>query len=305
MLNIWKIDRFALHDGPGIRTNIYCKGCPLRCRWCSNPEGQTPEPDLVFVQNRCIGCKLCLDVCPQKALQIRNASVAGQYEVEINRALCNVCGDCVSVCSSRALEVWGRFYSTPDLLGLIEQDRQAYRKSGGGITLTGGEPLQQWESSRELLQSCHQRGIHTVVETCGYLETEHFEQILNNVDWLFIDLKHMDSDSHLELTGQRNDIILKNTRLASTMLAQRRKVLVIRMVVAPGINDGQNIDALADFVRSLPYVERIELLPYHRYGEHNYRLLDRTYGLPDLEPPALEVINSYRKLIGSRGIACL
>jgi pyruvate formate lyase activating enzyme len=189
-------------------------------------------------------------------------------------------------------------------MSLIERDRQAYRKSGGGITLTGGEPLYQWEGVKELLQVCNRRGIHTAVETCAYAE-EHFEEILHYVDWLFIDLKHMDSDSHLKVTGKRNDLILKNTRLASNVLARRKKVLVIRMVIVPGINDGQNINATVNFIRSLPYVEKVELLPYHRYGAHDYTLLGRIYGLPDLKPPAPKVIASYRKLLESRGIACL
>jgi pyruvate formate lyase activating enzyme len=305
MLNVWKIDRFALHDGPGIRTNIYLKGCALRCLWCSNPEGQTSEPNLVFVQQRCIGCNLCIERCPQKALQIKPASIAGQFEMEIDRAVCNICGECVSICSSKALETWGISYSVPDLMKLVEQDRQAFRKSGGGITLTGGDPLFQWESVMELLQSCRQNGIHTAIETSACLDEEHFEPILHQVDWLFIDLKHMDSDSHLKLTGKRNDLILNNARLASAILARRRKVLVIRLVVVPGINDGQNISQAASFIRSLPYIERVELLPYHRYGENNYRLLGRIYGLPDLEPPAAEVMVGYRKLMESYGITCI
>jgi pyruvate formate lyase activating enzyme len=297
MLNVWKIDRFALNDGPGIRTLIYCKGCPLRCTWCSNPEGQEPEPNLVFVQKKCIGCGFCVDSCPNRALQLRTSSTADEYEVQIDRANCNMCGDCVSVCSPKALEIWGRFYSMHELLEIIEKDRQVYRESGGGITLTGGEPLYQWKDVRELLQVCHQRGIHTAVETCAYSNKEHFEQMLHQVDWLFIDLKHMDSDTHLKLTGKRNDLILRNTRLASNVLKQRRKILVIRMVVVPGINDGENINAMANFVKSLPYVEGIELLPYHRYGTYKYSLLGRTYDLAELEPPNSEAMARYRKLI--------
>jgi len=305
MLNVLKIDRFAIHDGPGIRTTIYCKGCPLRCVWCSNPEGQEPDPNLVFLQTRCIGCGVCADSCSNKALKFATGCAADKYEVEIDRANCNMCGDCVSVCSPKALEVWGRSYSIPDLLRIVEQDRQVYRKSGGGIMLTGGEPLFQWRYVREFLQSCYQSGIHTAIETCAYSSEEHFDQIVNQVDWLFIDLKHMDSNAHLKLTGKRNDLILRNTRLASTVLARRRKVLVIRMTVVPGINDGENIYAMANFVRSLPYVERVELLQYHTYGVHKYRLLGRTYSLLNLEPPTPEVMAGYRKLIEDHGIACL
>jgi pyruvate formate lyase activating enzyme len=251
----------------------------------------------VFMQKKCIGCGFCVDSCPNRALQLRTSSTADEYEVQIDRANCNMCGDCVSVCSPRALEIWGRFYSMHELLETIEKDRQVYRESGGGITLTGGEPLYQWKDVRELLQVCHQRGIHTAVETCAYSNKEHFEQMLHQVDWLFIDLKHMDSDIHLKLTGKRNDLILRNTRLASNVLKQRRKTLVIRMVVVPGINDGENINAMANFVKSLPYVEGIELLPYHRYGTYKYSLLGRTYDLAELEPPNSEAMVRYRKQI--------
>ena len=216
MHNIWKIDHFATHDGPGIRTTVYLKGCPLKCIWCSNPEGQTRDPNLVCTQIKCFGCGLCIEKCPTKAIEFtKHDGIPNDY-LQINRAKCNLCGECVLVCSTKALEIWGKKYSIPELLHILEKDRPIHRKSGGGVTLTGGEPLFQPESVVELVELCCKRGIHTVMETCAYGNEETFKQILEQVNWLFIDLKHMDPKTHLRLTGKNNDLIHNNVRLAST-----------------------------------------------------------------------------------------
>jgi pyruvate formate lyase activating enzyme len=170
------------------------------------------------------------------------------------------------------------------------------------MTLTGGDPLFQWESSLELLEQCRKRGIHTVVETSAYTDEEAFERILREIDWLFIDLKHMDPEEHLRLTGRRNDLILRNVKRASSVLKKRNRELVIRMVVIPGINDGDNIQEAAEFLSSLPYVKGVEFLPYHDYGIAKYGLLNRPYSLPDLKPPSEGLIESCRKAISAFGL---
>jgi pyruvate formate lyase activating enzyme len=302
MIRVWKIDYSAVHDGPGIRTSLYLKGCPLRCIWCSNPEGQASNPNLVFMQSRCVDCGLCVERCPTRAIELQKDFMTQKPKLQVNRTECNLCGECISVCSPKALEIWGRNYSISELLKIVEKNRFLYRKSGGGITLTGGEPLGQSESILEFLQQCHKRGIHTVLETSAFGDEGAFDRILREVDWLFIDLKHMDPEDHLRITGRRNDLILRNVRHASSLLKKRGRTLVIRMVVVPGINDGDNIYKTAEFVHSLSYVKGIEFLPYHRYGIAKYELLNRSYSLPDLEPPSDELMENCKKVLISFGL---
>jgi len=259
----------------------------------------------VFIESRCIDCELCVDRCPPQALEIQKVTETQKPKVWINRATCDLCGECVSVCPSKALEIWGESGAISDILNLLEKNRPIFRKSGGGITLTGGDPLQQPASTLELLEQCRKRGIHTVIETSGYGDENAFEKILKQVDWLFIDLKHMDPEEHLRLTGKRNDLILDNVRTASSLLAAKNGDLVIRMVVVPGINDGDNIRQTADFFRSLPYIRAVEFLPYHRYAIAKYELLNRSYRLPDLEPPSDELVEKCRKAMKSKGIAVI
>jgi pyruvate formate lyase activating enzyme len=217
-------------------------------------------------------------------------------------SLCHRCGECLSVCSPKALEIWGTDYALPEIMTMVEKNRAIYRRTGGGMTLTGGDPLFQWESSLELLEQCHKRGIHTVVETSAYADEEAFERILREIDWLFIDLKHIDPEEHLRLTGRRNDLILRNVKRASSVLKKRNRELVIRMVIVPGINDGDNIQETAEFLSSLPYIKGVECLPYHGYGITKYGLLNRPYSLPYLKPPSEELIESCRKGIIDFGL---
>ena len=290
---LWKEDHFAQHDGPGIRTSLYFKGCPLRCLWCNNPEGQTPEPSLVLARTSCNGCGQCLKVCTTEALNLLQNG--DRTAIQIYKSKCNSCGACASSCSTGALQVLGRSYTVSDVLALLEKNRLAYKKSGGGLTCTGGEPTYQVDFLIDLLAECRRRNIHTAVETSGYVDRKVFQAVLQLVDWLFIDLKHLDNKKHQMLTGKSNVGILSNARLASSVLQSRNKTLVIRTVVVPGINDGQNISDLSDFLYSLPFVTMVELLPYHRYGVHKYDFIDRKYSLPKVEPPSAEVIDKYKK----------
>ena len=302
MINAWKLDYSAVHDGPGMRTSIYLKGCPLRCVWCSNPEGQRPEPDLVFIQIRCIECGQCTDACHAGAIDAVRDAATGKSRFLVDRERCDLCGECVAACTPKALELWGRDYTIPELAKILEKNRGLYRRSGGGVTLTGGDPLYQWEPTGAFLDLCKDMGIHTAVETSGYAEEEPFERIARSVDLLFIDLKHMDPDEHVRLTGRKNDAILRNLRRASSVLGERGRDPVVRMVVVPGVNDGENLERAARFLSFLPYLKTVEFLPYHRYGATKYDLLRLPYRLADKEPPSEELMENCRKAMMSFGI---
>jgi pyruvate formate lyase activating enzyme len=294
---LWKTDRNATHDGPGIRTALYFKGCPLKCKWCSNPEGQIADPILIFQKSKCTDCEICIEVCPVHALERQGLS-----EIRIHRSRCDLCGDCVSKCPTEALQIWGQSYTVPEVLQLLEKDRMIHRRSGGGVTCTGGDPLDQEAFLLELLEQCRRQGIHTAVETSAYANEELFKRVLQLVDLLFIDIKHMDPQRHLELTGRDNALILAHCRLASTALQARGRPLLIRQVVVPGITDGENIKALADFVASLPFVTGVELLPYHNYGIHKYGLRGIPYGLEEIKQPSTEEMEKWKKVVREKGL---
>ncbi len=294
---IWKIDRNATHDGPGFRTALYFKGCPLKCKWCSNPEGQRADPLLIFHQSKCNDCGLCMGACPYQALERQRPG-----KINVSRSKCDVCGDCVSKCPTEALQIWGKSYTVPEVLQVLEKDRMIHRRSGGGLSCTGGDPLDQGAFLLELLEQCRRRGIHTVVETSAYGDEELLQRMLQFVDWLFIDIKYMDPQRHLRLTGKTNDLILRNTRLASSVLQDRGKNLVIRQVIIPGITDGKNIEDLAEFVVSLPFVTGVELLAYHHYGIDKYDLLGLTYGLKDVKQPTREVMEKCKNVLRETGL---
>ena len=294
---IWKIDRFATHDGPGIRTNVYFKGCLLHCVWCSNPEGQAPQDQLGFLASKCSGCGRCFDVCARGAIE----AVDNRHAVDL--AACDLCGNCVKVCAPKAIFIYGGRYTLSQLMDVVERDRHAYRRSGGGVTLTGGEPFLQHEFVQQLLATCHEVGIHTVVETCGCVGSHIFRESLKHVDWLIFDLKHIDDGKHRQLTGRTNKAILKNLRMASSLFCREDRTLVIRQVVVPGLNDGDNIGALARLAASLPRVDLIELLPCHSYGIHKYAALGRNVPQEPV-PPTAERLQEYRDTIEQHGVRC-
>ncbi len=220
----------------------------------------------------------------------------------IDRPACDICGACVPACPTNALEVTGRRYTVAELVDLADRDRMLHRKSGGGITCTGGDPLYQPEFTLELLRACRRRGIPTVVETSGYAGEAVFRAVIEQADWLFFDVKHLNSEEHLKLTGKTNDLILSNLRLASSAAAAGRMVLAVRMVIVPGMNDGRNIADLADFLKPLPGLASVELLPYHALGAHKYEQLGRCYDL-EVKAPEAGLIENYKEVLKARGHA--
>jgi pyruvate formate lyase activating enzyme len=269
---IWDLKRYALHDGPGIRTTVFFKGCPLRCPWCCNPESQSFDPEISWLGENCLGCNRCLETCPRGAIEFRDGVR------RIDMAGCDLCGRCVDACPGRALVQVGRLTSVSELLCEVVRDGVFFQRSGGGLTLSGGEPAVQPLFARELLRryKTEEYGLHTALETCGYAPWEDLAGVLEYTDLVLYDIKIMDPRGHQQATGVDNRLILDNAR----RIAATGKSLVIRLPLIPGHTDSEeNVAAIAAYARELPGVEEIHLLPYHRLGEPKYRRLGRPYAL--------------------------
>jgi len=256
--SIFDIQRFSIHDGPGIRTTVFLKGCTLRCLWCHNPEGIRPEPQLSFLPERCIGCGYCARVCPNDAH--RMDPERGHV---LDRGRCTVCGACAEECYAGALELVGREATPRDVLDVVLRDRTFYETSGGGLTLSGGEPLMQVDFAEALLRAAKEAGLHCAVETCGHVGFDRFERLLPFVDLFLYDVKETDPARHADFTGASNDAILANLRA----LHERGASVLVRLPIVPGLNDRpDHFRAIAGLARELPGLLGFEVMPYHRLG---------------------------------------
>ncbi|MGC9335639.1 MAG: glycyl-radical enzyme activating protein [Anaerolineae bacterium] len=290
---MFDIKRFSIHDGPGIRTTVFFKGCPLTCPWCHNPESQAPDRELLLRPNRCIHCGACLDACPHGAVT-RDGDHYG-----VAPDLCQLCGACVEVCYAEAREIVGRVMATAEVMAEVARDVAFYDQSGGGVTFSGGEPLAQPGFLQSLLRACRERGIHTALDTCGYAPWPVLDALRDDVDLFLYDVKLMDDDEHRRLTGVSNGPILENLRA----LSERGHAIVLRVPVIPGINDGPDeVRALAAFAASLPHLQGVDLLPYHATALDKYERLHRPYGLPGLRPPAAEALDEIVQQLDQPGI---
>lgn len=279
---VFNIQKFSLHDGPGIRTIVFLKGCPLACMWCSNPEGRSTTPELILSCDRCIGtdeCDRCITVCLEGAI-----SRGEDGTVTIDRARCDGCGDCTYVCPSEALETSGDWVEVEEILRIVEEDDAFYARSGGGLTLSGGEPLAQGSFVRALLRAARDRGIDTAVETSGLCNWKTMKDVAPLTDRMFFDIKCLDPEKHERVTGVSNAKILDNFRKLRAELPEVD--VVVRTPVIPGVNDTKrDIRAIAEFVTDAGGASSYELLPYHRFGEPKYDKLGKHYRLSHLEPP--------------------
>ena len=273
---IFNIQRYSIHDGPGIRTTVFLKGCPLNCWWCQNPESQLNGQEMIFWGDRCISCGACSTICPSGAIQIKNGIPVTEKEK------CILCGKCIEKCPALAREMIGEKLTTEEVIKEIEKDLVFYEESGGGVTFSGGEPLGQSELLEGLLDACREKKIHTAVDTSGYISWEILNKITPKVDLFLYDLKIMDSERHKKYTGVSNEIILENLKKLTSV----HHNIFIRFPVIPGINDDyQNIREMGEFLSSLK-ITQVDLLPYHYIGIDKYRRLGRNYKLAATQPPS-------------------
>ncbi len=274
-------------DGYGIRTTVFLKGCPLRCRWCCNPEGQKSIVELKFTLELCNGCGKCISACPVDAM--RMIKIQGIDRVDIDRSKCTNCLACLDRCFTGALDRFGKFYTLSELFDIVKKDESFYRSSGGGVTIGGGEPIFQREFTAELLKMLKDHYIHTALDTCGYSINREEAKLLEEADLLLYDIKGMASDVHLKNTGVSNKVILDNLR----HLDDIGKSIIIRLPLVPGLTDtDDDIYKTAEFLSGCKHVERIDLLAYHEYGKIKYNQLGRDYTLkvPTLSKERLDYI---------------
>lgn len=291
---VFDIQRFSLHDGPGIRTIVFLKGCPLSCQWCSNPESQESSPVVMYKQSDCLHCGRCVAACGRKAINFNNKTF-------IDRSLCSACGECVNACPSGALVLKGKKMTVQQVMIELKKDATTYRRSGGGITLSGGEPLVQYTFAGELLKACQAQGWDTAIETTGCGSEAAVEEVIPYVDTVLLDIKHMNPEKHKQYTGVSNDLILKNAQMISQISRT-----VVRVPVIPGFNySEEEIEAIAEFAKTLRGVRTIHLLPYHTFGENKYNLLGRDYGLEGVKPIKPEDMDRCKAAVERQGFECI
>ena len=292
---VFDIQTYSLHDGPGIRTLVFLKGCPLTCVWCQNPESQRRQPELLLYSEKCTGCGQCAPACPDKAIQI----IDGKSRTA--RTLCTGCGKCSIVCPNEARTLIGRTMSDEEVFREVKKDEIFYRNSGGGVTLSGGEPLAQAEFSTSVLRLCKKAGLHTAIETSGMAEWDTFKQVLEYTDLVLYDLKQIDTLAHQRCTGVPNDLILKNVKRIQKEFAIP---VVARIPVVPGYNgDSKNIEEIAKFiVAELGRDTRVNILAYHRLGETKYERLEKEDRGISITPPSAEQMAGLQKIVQAFGL---
>ncbi|UCC15998.1 MAG: glycyl-radical enzyme activating protein [Dehalococcoidales bacterium] len=293
---VLSISRMTIHNGPGLRTVIYLKGCPLRCLWCSTPESQKTGSEIAIYPNKCIHCDLCISVCPLDAITVTDEVVS------IDRSVCNNCGRCVEVCYSEAIELLGQSMTIKELVDEVTKDSAFYKRSGGGVVISGGEPLINPNYIMKLLQELKKEGINIGIDTCGYVPWTNIEKALPYIDFFLWDIKHMNAEKHRELTGVSNELILSNARAVS----ENNIPLYIRIPVIPGCNDSEeNIRATCEFAQDLSSVVEIHLVPLHHLGKGRYDSLDRPYPINDIPLIPDNVLENLKKLVESYGLQCV
>ncbi len=290
---VFNIQRYSIDDGPGIRTTVFLKGCPLRCLWCSNPESQQSYPEVSHSDSLCNKCGQCLKVCKANAISLDETGV------RIDRKACNNCGLCTEVCIPQALRIMGKHMSVEEVFLELQKDAQFYQISGGGITASGGEPLSQPEFVSALFKKCRENEIHTCLETSGHASKAALTKVLPYTSLLLFDIKHTDSFTHRRLTGVGNEQIIQNLEF----VLKKDIPIVIRAPMIPGYNDSESeIIALAKKLVDMS-LKKIQLMPYHKYGIGKYKMLDRQYSLDDVVISEVK-LEKTKETFESYGIEC-
>jgi pyruvate formate lyase activating enzyme len=290
---IFDVKKFSIHDGPGIRTTVFFKGCSLSCWWCHNPESQSLQPEMVFRGSRCIQCGACEAVCAQGAI-----SAADGVPTTDGRK-CTLCGGCVEACYAEAREIVGQEMTVAQVMAEVERDIAFYDESGGGVTFSGGEPLLQEDFLLALLRACREKEIHTALDTCGFAPWETLDRVREYVDLFLYDLKLMDDARHREFTGVSNKLILSNLQA----LSARGEDIILRLPLIPGMNDDkENIRHTGTFAAALPCLNRVDILPYHRGAVDKYDRLNRVYGLAEIRPPSEERMAEVAQILQGFGL---
>ena len=293
---IFDIQGLSVHDGPGCRTLIFLNGCTLNCSWCSNPEGISRKSSLMYFSSKCIGCGNCVKNCRHNAITLENEKII------IARSICAHCEkpDCIEECYTDALKISGYEISVSKLFEKIKRDRQFWGNEGG-ITLSGGEPLLQIDFAKEILSKCHDAYIHTAIETCGNIPWESFQKVIPFVDWIFFDIKHINSEIHKENTNAGNELILENAKRLSKEFQGR---LIFRLPLIPGFNDSkENIDSIISFIKNSGRNE-INILPLHHLGKEKYQMLDKEYIGSRFPVPTHDKLRAIEKLFKASGVNC-
>jgi len=289
---VFDVKKYAIHDGPGIRTTVFFKGCPLECQWCHNPESWRAYAEHGFRKERCVGCGRCVENCPEQAISF----IDNRPVTEMNK--CRLCGRCVDTCMAFAREIIGREMTVGEIMAEIEQDVIFYDESGGGVTISGGEPLMQPEFLLAILNQCRRQRIHTALDTSCYAESKILEMTGERANLFLCDIKHMDSEIHERFTGVGNNLILDNIRL----LSEAGKEIIIRIPVIPGFNDDKaNIEATGKFTASLPGVIRVDILPFNSGGVEKSARLTAQNKQMQVETPNGEQMKSIAKNLGKYG----
>lgn len=295
---VFDTQRFCLHDGRGIRTTVFLKGCPLKCLWCHNPESWSPRPERTWRSSRCIGCVSCVAACERGALRWDG------HAPRVDAGQCMTDGACADACPTGATEILGRIVEPEDVLRELRRDVAVFDESGGGATFSGGEPMAQAAFLEQVLLLCREDGIHTTLDTSGHAPAAEMERIGRLVDAVHFDVKHPDDDAHLLATGVTNRLILENLVLLNRLQRQHGSPeITVRVPLVAGINDSLEVaERLAGLLSALDPVPPVDLLPYQRLGEAKYLRLGRPYPLPDARPPSHEQLQEFRSVLDGAGL---
>lgn len=295
---IFNIQKFSINDGPGIRTVIFFKGCPLRCTWCSNPESQESNLQILWDEKKCLHCNTCVKSCPNFAMKNIDGKITANQKICLGVGVCSEQGICIEKCPAQALKVEGEKKSVEEILKIVMQDIDFYEESGGGVTLSGGEATMQPEFAIELLKALKEKNIHTSIETTGFTSPEIFKRIIKYLDLILFDIKHWDEEEHKKKTGVSNLPILKNMKYA----IDEGKEVLPRLPVIPNYNN--SLDDAKKFVERLKEVgaKKIQLLPFHQFGENKYHMLGRIYDFTDVKALHAEDLQDFQKIFKDNGI---